>query len=687
MKTATIAILASMIFLSILLAKVTNLLNTDFQKYGKESVDKEFLYNALPMTDNHKHLLWFLQISDIHISIFRDEKRITEFKEFCQYAVNVFKPSVVLASGDLTDAKSVNKIGSSQVEQEWKIYENVLTSLNITNHTQWLDIRGNHDNFNVLSPKSKENYFANYSIQGKVYPKSYHYQLSKDGEIYSFIAVDACIQPGPRRPFNFVGILDSDEVSVINNIIKKIQLSGSKYTIWFGHFPTSCVLSREEGGIRHLIGNDKTALAYLCGHLHNLGGLVPQMYALQQDGFLELELGDWKKKRMFRLLAIDNGLLSFVDVKHGTWPVALITNPKHARFVIPYKENLDTIKYSTHIRVLAFSTTTILFVKVQIDNEEWMTCKHVQGPLYVAPWQPLKYMQHLHKIEVIVEDSLGRTIQLSQPFSLDGTKLSFSFLPRLVLMGNVSEAFKLLYGVFNALSILPLLLCKCLCYLTQEGKIRKPTTRGGILKIIYRKFWILASVDRIFWPLVIYPIYLMFGPWSIGFIVEDRIGAIFAWGIYVDGVFLPGSFTYAYGFLQVLFYQIPLTFILAHATDYRFVSTILRDNTAYIKFSFQCLITKPRLKPSWLFKIGLYLPFILLISLQAVAAIFFGLAYGILAFLLGPLRTGSVLIGLILWYFSMKLPKKLMNNAIIIWNCKPLLSPKATDLNNERDIR
>lgn len=66
-----------------------------------------------------------------------------------------------------------------------------------------------------------------------------------------------------------------------------------------------------------------------------------------------------------------------------------------------------------------------------------------------------------------------------------------------------------------------------------------------------QKFWMLATVDRIFFPSVIYPIYLTVGPWSIGYIIEDHLGAIFAWGIFIRGAYLPGSFTYAYGFLQV----------------------------------------------------------------------------------------------------------------------------------------
>jgi hypothetical protein len=41
------------------------------------------------------------------------------------------------------------------------------------------------------------------------------------------------------------------------------------------------------------------------------------------------------------------------------------------------------------------------------------------------------------------------------------------------------------------------------------------------------------------------------GPWSIGEVIEGHTGIIFAWGTIVNGAYLPGSFTYAYGFLQV----------------------------------------------------------------------------------------------------------------------------------------
>lgn len=122
--------------------------------------------------------------------------------------------------------------------------------------------------------------------------------MSKDGDLYSFIAIDACLEPGPRRPFNFVGILDQTEVNFIHQMLKIVETSGSSYNVWFGHFPTSCILAEEQGGVRSLIGQDKHGLVYLCGHLHQLGGLIPRMYTMQHAGFLELELGDWKDNRM-----------------------------------------------------------------------------------------------------------------------------------------------------------------------------------------------------------------------------------------------------------------------------------------------------------------------------------------------------------------------------------------------------
>lgn len=343
---ATLAMLISIVITSIFVANVANLINID------RNLTKKWHLRARPnslqpqqptMGTDAAHLMWFLQISDLHISIFGDRSRIDEFREFATNTVETIRPRVVLASGDLTDAKDRDHLGSRQYRDEWRIYRDIVRSADLaSNRTVWLDIRGNHDNFNVPGDTSALNYYREYSVQGGAHARSYMHQVvGESGERYTFIAVDACLEPGPKRPFNFIGVLSANDTLAIEQMVERARTSGSNYTIWFGHYPTSCIVSMGAGagGLRRLIGEHDQSVAYMCGHLHQLGGAVTQMYTLQNDGFLELELSDWKSNRTFRLAAIDHGMFTFVDVQHGRWPVVLVTNPKNAMYHIPGKED------------------------------------------------------------------------------------------------------------------------------------------------------------------------------------------------------------------------------------------------------------------------------------------------------------------------------------------------------------
>lgn len=188
---------------------------------------------------------------------------------------------------------------------------------------------------------ANDTHFKRYSIQGPKHDRSYM-ELVRDssGDLYAFIAVDAYLQPGPKLPFNIFGILTQGDTDYLQQLVVKSKKAGVNYAIWLGHYPTSTIVTknRENLSLKRLIGEYDASLAYLCGHLHSLGGLVPHLYALQEDKFFELEVADWKVYRRYRVAAIDHGLLSFVDVDFGDWPIVLITNPKNSLFQIPNRK-------------------------------------------------------------------------------------------------------------------------------------------------------------------------------------------------------------------------------------------------------------------------------------------------------------------------------------------------------------
>ncbi|XP_011498584.1 PREDICTED: transmembrane protein 62-like [Ceratosolen solmsi marchali] len=670
----TLSILMFVLMLSIFVANVANIIDVDSHTLDKvkdiEDVTKLksrwFEPKKFEIHDSYEHLVWFLQITDLHISIFQDPLRITEFKEFCDITVGSINPEVVLASGDLTDAKTVDKMGSRQYLEEWKQYKKVLDDSKVAEKTTWLDVRGNHDNFNIFDTNSKDNYYTNYSMQGRKHPRSYMHQVHLGLDKYTFIAVDACLKPGPKRPFNFVGALDNLEIDRLESLMNESRSSQADYIIWFGHYPTSCIVAPNDGGIRMIIGKYEESLTYLCGHFHTLAGVVPNMYTLQKTGFLELELADWKDNRMYRLGVIDHGQFSFTDIEHRDWPVALVTNPKNAQFAMPHKENIESIIHSTHIRALAFSIVDIKSVKVRINDKNWITCVRIKGPLYVAKWNPLNYSTGIHYIQLQVTDIDGRMKIVTQAFSLDGSRLSFGILSRIVLMSNVSRIFQFLFATLFILLIIPL--CSLRIYHNTYRSVYDknrgvPRINCKLFHWWLRGHWILSTVDRLFFPLVLYAAYLIVGPWTIGEIIDNHTGVIFAWGTFIGSSFLPGSFTYAYGFFQLLSFHLPLTLIIAHRVSQRLH-----------------LIEKPPIKSAaLLLRLCEHFPFVLLVTLQATMIYFFWLAYGTVATIFCPLRTWSLFLAILLWYQVYQMPTKCLRSAAKVWCTHGELVSKVKD--------
>ncbi|KAK2706171.1 hypothetical protein QYM36_016266 [Artemia franciscana] len=508
-------------------------------------------------------LFYFVQITDIHISIFRDPNRIPDLWTFCDENLKVIKPPVVIASGDLTDATREQPMGSQQYEEEWRQYSNSVRKCK--NHTKaWLDIRGNHDTFNVPSSNSSINYFRNYSAQGRLHSYSYMYTTKEQGYTVNFIAVDGTTEPGTIKPYNFFGIISPEGFAVLEKMKRDAAIGNA--TFWFGHYPTSTLLSPSPG-MRELM-ND--GMAYLNGHLHTFFMMVPKMHTLHHSGLIELELGDWKDHRIYRILAIDNGLFSFVDLRVHDWPAILITNPKDSMYMQPTKEPLWKMAKSTHIRILIFSKSAIRHCQVKIDDADVGQCLQSDGPLFVLPWNPQDYSKGLHKLEVSAMDSDLQTRNETIIFSLDGSREPFPFGGRFALMsdavttlqeqidmapgrnmaflfGDFNTQAQCLFGFLFAAWILPLCILRICHYRILGGAFVKPRLSNDFFGRLARNFWIAAATDRIFIFIMLGMVYLLIGPWFVGELADGLYGVIFLWGTFVGNVYQPGSLSYFYG--------------------------------------------------------------------------------------------------------------------------------------------
>ena len=117
---------------------------------------------------------------------------------------------------------------------------------------------------------------------------SYRYIHQTSFGSYSFLALDACPSPGPRRPFNFFGIIHDDDTIALRSLAAAAVHDNQ--TVWFSHYP-SATITGDHRWLRELMSH---SVAHVCGHLHTFGNFIHRMYGIHPSGHLELELVDFK---------------------------------------------------------------------------------------------------------------------------------------------------------------------------------------------------------------------------------------------------------------------------------------------------------------------------------------------------------------------------------------------------------
>jgi len=588
-----------------------------------------------------KGLLWFVHISDLHISKFRSPERAIDLEKFCVFLKENVSPRVVVVTGDLTDGKTPEGIGSRQFKEEWETYRSVWKDhcqvkpdSKRPEDTLWLDIRGNHDTFNVHSDMDENNFFRVYGAQGPSRRRSYQKSVVVDDMWnFDFVGIDTTLTPGPKRPFNFFGSLTEHQFSEVDQILSASKNSSGLVT--FGHYPLSTVISPNPG-IKSLVGRSG-ADAYLSGHLHDLVfGLGRDLYAKQSEGYLDIELGDWKDNRHFRLMAFDHGHLSFIDLiyekEQPPTQAVLITNPLDARFVYGSKmaSAFTSMARSTHVRALVFTPPGSEEPKVEalIDSVgPALEMKRAEEgkPMFVGAWDPKKYNDSkLHTLNVTVTTKSGSTSHVMQ-FATDLSGLEsledFGVVQRAILMSNIALLLQAGMAIIMASVVIPMCVLRLLHRLALEGKFNRPRRpRNVVGRVFYRLFkalWIVSNTNQLFYSVVIYFIMVAFGPWGLGYFLDDGLGVVFAWGMIVNGTLLPTYTTLIYSY----WFMAPYWFIMLAGVTW-IVGNKYEDMS-------ELGVSMPA--PSFCAYLCRHLWFILVMLIQGFHSVEFYIAYGFLA--------------------------------------------------------
>ncbi|KAA3678034.1 uncharacterized protein DEA37_0001086 [Paragonimus westermani] len=557
------------------------------------------LFNETPLSDRPNNLLWFVQVTDLHLSRYQDISRMSDFQRFCTDVIPLLRPELVSISGDLTDARSALHITSIQNPEEWAEYEKIVRKSGVLNHTHFFDLRGNHGNSrqrfgnrcfshqicsvssgqiiplitSAVTFKSVESrtifvslviwlsligallayIYRKYGVQGGVHVRSYLHTVRKPFGNYSFVNLDASPKSGVAFPLNFFGELTPGDQELIVQFVNKTKRSNQ--TFWFGHYPTSTIVSTGLN-LRALLG--QSAFAYFCGHLHTFMHLLPRLYTLQLEGYLELELGDWRDDRYYRIVAVDHDLVSFVDIQmprentESHWPVVLVTNPKNANFLLPHKEPVNRIVSSTHIRILAWSDQPIVQVAVFIDSQylgnATSSCAFPDKPhpLFALSWNASQWADHLqHQLKVLVVDAFGRQRIQIQSFLVNGIpSWQFGAVTSFVLQTDHTFNLRLVFYLCELLICGGLIIFKFIQARWTRYFICKSRFFLGLRRFVH--------CNRVFIPVLCLLIYQCFGPIFMGFLIGYHFGIVFSFGIFVAGSFVMEALTYVYQMIQVI---------------------------------------------------------------------------------------------------------------------------------------
>uniref|UniRef100_A0A2N9EDE2 Calcineurin-like phosphoesterase domain-containing protein n=1 Tax=Fagus sylvatica TaxID=28930 RepID=A0A2N9EDE2_FAGSY len=403
-----------------------------------------------------------------------------------------------------------------QNEEEWVEYQNIMEDVikrSGLDKSIFFDLRGNHDNFGVPAVGGSFDFFSKYSING---------QLGRSGNVNSvtlqtseqkhlFVGFDSTMSVGLRGPTNLFG-------HPTDQLILKFWKEPKRYSLQ----PFTISLP--------IVG---------------ISTLAPPF-----EEFWEWEMGDWRKSRAMRILAIDRGHVSYVDIDFKLGTKKTIILPTFPLDSCLMSTSSSRCKYECQVmfpssydsvRALVFSVSPIVSVMARIFDTtpgklnlvlETSMTKLVdntsRGDFYTAPWNYKAFEDpsaDRYWLQIEATDILGRsTLTELRPFSVNSlsAKLSWTW-KEFFVMGCQWAAlyYPILWSALYFIFFILLIPKALLIYSKKQYTCRSFIANKGFINGIAWVLQELCRVPIVWYGMLGYILHLILLPWFIGQVFTD----------------------------------------------------------------------------------------------------------------------------------------------------------------------
>lgn len=328
--------------------------------------EPESIGEALYKADG-SNILWFIQISDTHISTFFNEEFDERLEWVLSEVVDTVDPWFVATTGDLTDSTDGVAYGTGPHLDEWMDYRAIVEASGLGPEF-YFDMPGNHDAYGDVDTS----FYHQFGISGQAFDTTQPHWLLRFGHgSYHFVTLATPANDGRQWWSDNTTFTQAEQDEIEANLS---SVGITNFCMMMGHHDLEevensnyIVAKMQRYGAKH----------YTHGHKHDL------RLHVGESGILRYRIDSLGQRNQNNVAvwAIDNNTVTMTTFTHfDPWPVFVPTAPAPSQFVsdedevidVPYIPSVPNSCEQAPIRVLAFDTTDISVVRVRIDNGQWI---------------------------------------------------------------------------------------------------------------------------------------------------------------------------------------------------------------------------------------------------------------------------------------------------------------------------